>query len=222
MNKLQSTSTSPEAPSTQKLQGRRPTARSGRTRLEVINAAAQCISEQGYAAASTVRIAEQAGVSWGVLQYHFGDKQSLMAAVLDYGMEQTEAQFNKLINGGIVGDTRLERLEALTRGTWSIYSSPLARAATEIVINNRNQWRQDVDKDLYLLNLNKRQTQSARKAMLCAVGNKKLANTLTGIFLATLHGLESSLLLYGPGHPFARELNTLVQVLSLYCDKHSK
>ena len=221
MNKRR-TSISPEkAASTQQLQGRRPTARSERTRLEVINAAAACISQEGYSVASTVRIAEQAGVSWGVLQYHFGDKESLMSAVLEYGMEQTEAHFNQLIDEGITGDTLSQRLRLLTQGAWSIYSSPLARASTEIVINNRNQWRNDPHRDRYLLELNKRQTQSARRAMYCAVADKKLARDLTGIFLATLHGLEASLLLYGTGHPFAKELETLVQVLALYCDEHS-
>jgi len=212
----------PTAPSTQSQQGRKSTPRSERTRTAVIDAAAQCISQTGYAAASTVRIAEQAAVSWGVLQYHFGDKESLMAAVLDHGMARTEQQFGTLIKGGIAGGSRVERLRSLTRGAWSIYSSPLARASTEIVINNRNRWRNDPNRDRYLLELNKRQIQLARRAMFCAVADRKLANTLTGVFLATLHGLESSLLLYGPGHPFAKELETLVQILEAFCDQYSK
>jgi AcrR family transcriptional regulator len=54
------------------------------TRAKVIQAAIDCIAEVGFNAAHTNRIAEQAGVSWGVLQYHFGDKDGLLQAVLDY------------------------------------------------------------------------------------------------------------------------------------------
>ena len=53
------------------------------TRAKVIQAAIDCIYAEGFYAAHTNRIAEQAGVSWGVLQYHFGDKDGLLQAVLD-------------------------------------------------------------------------------------------------------------------------------------------
>lgn len=221
MPKRQASKPPEKAQSTQKIQKRRPTARSERTRKEVLNAAAECISRDGYAAASTIRIAEQAGVSWGVLQYHFGDKDSLMAAVLDYGMAQTEARFNALIDTEIDANTRADRWRNLTNGAWSIYSSPLARAATEIVINNRSQWRNVPERDLYLLALNKKQTRLARRALYCATGDKEHARFLSGIFLATLHGLETNLLQYGSDYSFKKELEALAQVLENYCEQQS-
>jgi AcrR family transcriptional regulator len=54
------------------------------TREKVILAAIDCIYRDGFHAAHTNRIAEEAGVSWGVLQYHFGDKDGLLQAVIDY------------------------------------------------------------------------------------------------------------------------------------------
>ena len=41
----------------------------------------KCIREEGFAAASTRHIVERAGVSWGVIQYHFGDRDGLLTAV---------------------------------------------------------------------------------------------------------------------------------------------
>jgi len=184
--------------------------------LEVLDAAAICIATEGFAAATTTRIAEQAGVSWGVLQYHFGDKDGLMAAVLEYGMERVEYLFGQVITAGIDADTLEERLRILTSDAWAIYSSPLARAATEVVINNRSNWRQDPQRDRYLLELNKTQIKLARQALYCAIGERKLANSLAGVFLAALHGFEISLLQYGPGHAFQKERETLVQVLATY------
>ncbi len=62
--------------------------RGGLTREKVILAAAECVAEEGFAAAHTNRIAERAGVTWGVLQHHFGDQAGLLDAVLERGMEE--------------------------------------------------------------------------------------------------------------------------------------
>ena len=216
MNKARISKVAASIQPAQQRQGRRPTARSERTRHEVLDAAALCIAREGFAAATTTRIAERAGVSWGVLQYHFGDKDGLMLAVLEYGMDQTESLFTEVITVGIDANSLEERLRILTNEAWQIYSSPLARAATEIVINYRGKWQQDPDKNRYLLELNRTQTRLARRALYCAIGDKKVAHFLAGIFLAALHGFEASLLQYGPGHAFQKERDALVQVMVTY------
>ena len=66
------------------------------TREKVIQAAAACVAEEGFAAANTNRIVERAGVTWGVLQHHFGDKSGLLDAVLERGMEELEAGFEAI------------------------------------------------------------------------------------------------------------------------------
>ncbi len=45
----------------------------------------RCILDEGFEAASARHIAERAGVTWGVIQYHFGDREALMMAVVDEG-----------------------------------------------------------------------------------------------------------------------------------------
>ena len=54
------------------------------THDKVIKAAIDCIYREGFHAAHTNRIAAEADVSWGVLQYHFGDKDGLLQAVIDH------------------------------------------------------------------------------------------------------------------------------------------
>jgi hypothetical protein len=41
-------------------------------RAIVIDETIRCIFEEGFAAASAKHITERAGVTWGVVQYHFG------------------------------------------------------------------------------------------------------------------------------------------------------
>ena len=39
----------------------------------VIDETVRCVIEEGFGAASAKHITERAGVTWGVIQYHFGD-----------------------------------------------------------------------------------------------------------------------------------------------------
>ncbi|MFD6396301.1 TetR/AcrR family transcriptional regulator [Nocardia sp. NPDC060249] len=51
-------------------------------RRQIIASAAEVISELGYANASLARIAERAGISKGVISYHFDGKDELMSQVV--------------------------------------------------------------------------------------------------------------------------------------------
>src|SRR6201986_1546408 len=67
-------------------QANRSQERSDRTRALVIEETILCVREEGFAAASTRHISERAGVTWGVIQYHFGDRDGLLMAVVDDGV----------------------------------------------------------------------------------------------------------------------------------------
>lgn len=53
-------------------------------RVAIINAARDCLLEQGYANLSTRAITDRAGVPLSQLHYHFGSKQGLVLALLDH------------------------------------------------------------------------------------------------------------------------------------------
>ena len=46
----------------------------------------RCVVEEGFEAATAKHVAERAGVTWGVIQYHFGDRNGLLMAVVDEGV----------------------------------------------------------------------------------------------------------------------------------------
>lgn len=102
------------------------------TRRRVIKAAIECIYEHGFNAAHTNRIAEAAGVSWGVLQYHFGDKDGLLQAVLDDSFED----FSSTLRGTeLRGDTLRERMGYLIEVVWSLVSKRGYRVTMAILRN---------------------------------------------------------------------------------------
>lgn len=57
--------------------------RSARTREWILTAAAQVFAEHGYAAGTTNRIAERAGVSIGSLYQYFPNKDAILGALID-------------------------------------------------------------------------------------------------------------------------------------------
>ena len=97
----------------------------------------KCIREEGFAAASTRHIVERAGVSWGVIQYHFGDRDGLLTAVIDYGFDTMVQALNDLADTAEgVTDARA-RAETLSGAAWEIFSTPTAMGALEILIATR-------------------------------------------------------------------------------------
>src|SRR5258708_35070954 len=70
--------------------GRRKPPGDSASRQRVLDAAVQCILEQGLYRASSNAIAEQAGLSWGVIQYYFGTREALMLAVLEAGARRLD------------------------------------------------------------------------------------------------------------------------------------
>ena len=102
------------------------------TRSKVIQAAIDCIYEEGFHAAHTNRIAEKAGVSWGVLQYHFGDKDGLLQAVLD----DFFAHFTDTLAHTNLADTQLKlRIRSLISVIWSLVSKREYRVSIAILHN---------------------------------------------------------------------------------------
>ncbi|WP_063780890.1 TetR/AcrR family transcriptional regulator [Nonomuraea sp. SBT364] len=51
-------------------------------RSQIIECAVDVLATEGYARASMARIAQRAGISTGVISYHFGGKQQLLEAVV--------------------------------------------------------------------------------------------------------------------------------------------
>src|ERR1700730_15905945 len=104
------------------------------TRARVISEAAACVIEEGFPKASANRIAQRAGVTWGVIQYHFGDRAGLFSAVVFAGCEQARA----CLEEATIPDRPVRaRVAAVVDAGWQAYGSPLGLASFEILINTR-------------------------------------------------------------------------------------
>ena len=112
------------------------------TRSKVIKAAIDSIYRDGFHAAHTNRIAEEAGVSWGVLQYHFGDKDGLLQAVLDHIFDNF---LQTMAGAEIEGKDLEERLSKLIEVVWSLISRKEYRVSIAILRNAGKDKKSKID-----------------------------------------------------------------------------
>ncbi|MCX2934519.1 TetR/AcrR family transcriptional regulator [Mycobacterium sp. CVI_P3] len=107
-----------------------PRKRGDDTRALIIDETVRCVVEEGFPAATAKHVAERAGVTWGVIQYHFGDRNGLLMAVVDEGVAGLLASLGE----ADVADLGLrERIEVVVDTAFRCYSSPTSLAAFEIL-----------------------------------------------------------------------------------------
>lgn len=108
--------------------------RSAESRAKILEAAVACISELGAAETTTQRIARRAGLTWGAIQHHFGEKNAILVTVVEHALDDIVAELGEISKvRGTIG----ERVHALIGGLWPHYSGPLYRAGVEILLSAR-------------------------------------------------------------------------------------
>ncbi|MBW2499362.1 MAG: TetR/AcrR family transcriptional regulator [Deltaproteobacteria bacterium] len=115
----------------------RPTEQRRLTRAKMIEATIVLLVRDGFARTSWRRVAEEAGVTGGVLQYHFGDKATLLAAVVEHLCEE-HARSLREATGSAAGGSIRERVEAYVEAAFELMSGPQEIALIELLVGMRN------------------------------------------------------------------------------------
>jgi AcrR family transcriptional regulator len=102
------------------------------TPARVIDAAVACILDEGFYRASSNKIAKRAGVTWGVIQYHFGTREALMLAVHERGVAELD---RCLVEAQISGGTLEARLGSFVDALWGYYRRPEFLAYMQVMLN---------------------------------------------------------------------------------------
>jgi len=200
---------------------RRPTngkqLRADRTRAMVIGETVRCVIEEGFGAASAKHITERAGVTWGVIQYHFGDRDGLLMAVVDRGF----AELLETLNGmepELSSTSGHSRAELVVNAVADAFLSPTSVAALEILIATRAD-RADVDQQ-HLLELFSTLTRLGRYV---ADGlETERADAVGNLIWTTLMGaMVAKMAVPGPVD-VSRELRALTDVIAAYVDQHQE
>jgi len=105
-----------------------------RTREALVNATVSLIREGGFMAATSGRIAERAGITWGAAQHHFGTKEDILDAILAQAYDRfvTAMAAPSLRNG-----TMQERVGKFVDRMWAHYQTDVYLVALEILLATR-------------------------------------------------------------------------------------
>lgn len=100
-----------------------------KTRERIMAAVVESIAEVGFHRTSGAEIAKRAGVTWGAVQHHFGDKNGILIAVL-------EDSFNRLLDRLATVDPALaleERVSQFIDRAWEHFATGHHRSTYEIL-----------------------------------------------------------------------------------------
>jgi AcrR family transcriptional regulator len=103
------------------------------SRRKVIDATVRCIQAGGVTNATVSKISAEAGLTSGVIQHQFGNKEGLFAAILESASDDL---FDKLDNINPESRSIFEAVDEFAEILWSHYSQPIFRATMEILLNN--------------------------------------------------------------------------------------
>lgn len=119
--------------------------RTAETRQRVIDAVVESISEIGFQRTTAAEISRRAGVTWGAVQHHFGDKDGILMAVLEESFET----FARALGAPGRREQSLEaRVELFVRRSWQHFRSSHYRSTLEILMNLPQEteipWQRDM------------------------------------------------------------------------------
>lgn len=184
--------------------------RSSAARAALITAATNVLSEHGFARATTIAIANQAGLSTGALHHHFATKTDLFIAVLDEITAQMIALLADLKAGPAADAGPSTRL---IKSLWSFYSRGTFWAAWEISMG----WRSDQDLCRRLAD-HRRCSRELVKAAICrnphlSDHTKRTLFALLPFFTSAMRGIFLETLANQDGRVFRSQLDILAGLL---------
>ena len=107
--------------------------RTAETRAKILAAVVDSIAEVGFHRTTAVEITRRAGVTWGAVQHHFGDKDGILVAVL----EDSFGRFAARLEDVPVERLSLERRVALfVERAWQHFTSREYASTYEILLDH--------------------------------------------------------------------------------------
>lgn len=109
--------------------------RSAATRARLIAATVAVLQREGYAGASTVKVAQEAGVSRGAMLHQFPTRADLIIAVAEHIVREQDRERRQKLRGIERGEARFR---AITEVVWETMQQPEAMALLEIMLGSRS------------------------------------------------------------------------------------
>lgn len=120
------------------------------TRGALLEAARQVIGKKGYSGATTDDIAREAGVSKGMVYYHFRSKADIATSILTSGLREIEDSFARMLDSGLGAHQALVGM--LTVFADRIFENPdFSRFILTELWRNEREWSEALNEQGELL-----------------------------------------------------------------------
>jgi AcrR family transcriptional regulator len=192
-------------------------ARAERTRTAVIDETVRCLLDEGFAPPSVRHITDRAGLTWGAVQFHFGDLNGLLMAVVDRGFDELLDALDELPARAVREGGVAARTAFVVDTIWDAFSSPTSMAALEILISTRGL--RDAVANTHLADL--MATLSALGRHLGKGLSAPHAGRIGNLIWATLRGLVVAQMTWPEPVDSTRDRQALVEVITAYIELHS-
>jgi AcrR family transcriptional regulator len=160
----------------------------------VIEAAVASILERGFYRASSNEIARRAGVTWGVIQHHFGTREALLLAVLEDGANR----FVDLVSGAsIEGATATARVDQLLDLLAEHYGTRSYLAYLQILLNMDHDPQTSAEVRRTMRSVAERSSEHLRRLIVEVLGPQEGDPDLATTVFLTLRGFALSQQLLG-------------------------
>ncbi|SMQ63684.1 transcriptional regulator, TetR family [Altererythrobacter xiamenensis] len=107
------------------------------TREVILDAATDCLVEDGYAALTTVEVINRAGVSRGAMHHHFANRSELLAALIDHVLHKRLERFLSEYLSTIEDSDPARAIEVATDVHWHSVQTPEYAAYLELLMAAR-------------------------------------------------------------------------------------
>ncbi|MDT5220416.1 MAG: TetR/AcrR family transcriptional regulator, regulator of cefoperazone and chloramphenicol [Mycobacterium sp.] len=190
-------------------------ARADRSRQAIIDETVRYVLQEGFAPPSIRQITERAGLTWGVVQYHFGDLHGILLAVVDKGFQELLETLD-----GLPAQAALIRSEDrpafVVEAVWQAFSSPTSMAALEILIATRGA--RTASANAHLAAMSQRMTEIGEHlgTGIAAAEATRLGN----LIWSTIRGLVAVQLTWPKPLDSSRDREMLVDVITAYLAEH--
>jgi len=186
-------------------------ARAERSRQAVIDEAVRYILKEGFAPPSVRQITERAGLTWGVVQYHFGDLNGILMAVLDKGFADLLETLDHLPAQAAQVPAH-DRPAFVVDAVWRAFSSPTSMAALEILIATRSARTAKANAHLAAMTARMTEIGEHLGTGIAPAQAKRLGN----LIWATIRGLVAVQLTWPKPLDSTRDREMLAQVIAAY------
>lgn len=186
-----------------------PRKRGDETRARIIDETVHCITDEGFGAATAKHVADRAGVTWGVIQYHFGDRNGLLMAVVDDGVAELLASLSAI---DIDGLGQRQRIETVVDTAWRCYASPTSLAAFEILRATRGRLGEQSHKHLLQMN-------SAINRLGRLVSDDPADAGVAEVIWAALRGIVLAQMVMGGPVDWEAERRVLIDMVTHYLQR---